>query len=92
MKMVVWKTVLNPTDTQEIDLPLGAQILCAREQKNTICLWFLHDADDARQKRRVIDIIGTGNPIAPIVAGGKYLGTASLHDGELVFHVFERAS
>ena len=39
---------------------------------------------------RRIDIVGTGNPMLPAAAAGRFLGTASLDGGELMFHVFER--
>lgn len=87
MAMTVWKTVLKPTDVQEIMIPGGAEMLCAREQFEQICVWYRCDPKNAL-RRRVIAIVGTGNP-APD-GDGRYLGSASLQGGSLIFHVFEQ--
>jgi hypothetical protein len=83
----IWKIALRATDFQEIEVPAGAEILCAREQFEQICVWFRCDPDAAKEKR-AIAIVGTGHP-AP-ADDGRYLGTASLSGGQLMFHVFER--
>lgn len=85
----IWKTVLKPIDVQEIEVPVGAEMLCAREQYEEIAIWYRCD-DQAPKGRRTITIIGTGNP-APGFYTGRYLGTAALRDGQLMFHVFEKA-
>lgn len=84
MNRTIWKTVLKPTDVQEIEVPVGAEMLCAHEQHNQICVWFRCDPDAGREKRKIA-IVWTGHA-AP--ADGAYLGTASLHGGQLIFHVF----
>ena len=87
MQQTIWKTVLKPIDVQEIEVPTGAELLCAREQYEQICVWYRCDPD-ASKERRTIAIVGTGHP-APN-GEGHYIGTASLHGGNLMFHVFER--
>lgn len=89
MLNTVWKATLKPTDTQSIMVPDGAEMLCAREQFEQICVWYRCDPD-APLTPRILAIVGTGNP-AP-GPEGRYLGTASLHGGQLMFHVFERVS
>jgi hypothetical protein len=84
MNRTIWKATLGATDVQEIDVPIGAEMLCAREQHEGICVWFRCDPNAGREKRKIA-IVGTGHP-AP--ADGRYLGTASLHGGRLMFHVF----
>jgi hypothetical protein len=84
MKKTIWKATLEPTDVQAIDTPVGAEMLCAREQHEKICVWFRCDPSAPVEKRKIA-IVGTGNP-AP--ADGRYLGTASLRGGALMFHVF----
>jgi hypothetical protein len=82
----IWKAVLRPTTfAQEIEVPEGAELLCAREQYEFICVWFRCNPN-AQKTQRVVTIVGTGHP-AP--DGGRYLGTASLQGGTLMFHVFE---
>lgn len=84
MNRTIWKSVLKVLDVQEINVPVGAEMLCAREQFEHICVWYRCDPS-ANLEPRKIAIIGTGHP-AP--ADGRYLGTAALHGGQLMFHVF----
>lgn len=87
--MRIWKTELQPVDVQEIIVPQGAEMLCARDQHEKICVWYRCDPDNTLERdRRTIAIVGTGNP-APS-SEGRYLGSAFLQGGALVFHVFER--
>ena len=90
MAKTIWKAMLKPTDVQAIEVPKGAELLCAREQFEQICVWFRCDPDQPKEPRSIA-IVGTGHP-APGSEEGRYLGTASLHGGSLMFHVFERAS
>ena len=82
--MVIWKTVLKGTDVQIVEIPQGAEILCAREQNGNICMWYRCDPAAAKIEHKVA-IVGTGS-WAP--EDGRYIGTAFLHNGSLVFHVF----
>lgn len=85
--MVIWKTVIHLRDVQQIDIPNDAEILCAREQFEQICIWYRCNPV-APTSPRIIAIVGTGNP-APL-DDAKYLGTAFLRGGQLIFHVFEK--
>jgi len=85
--MTIWKEVLRPTDVQEIEMPIGSQVLCVREQFETICIWFRCDPSLGRERRR-FEMAGTGHPI-PVGLGSTYLGTVSLKGGALILHVFE---
>lgn len=88
MESTVWKAVLRPTDMQKIMVPIGAEMLCAREQDGQICVWYRCNPS-APMEAREIAIVGTGRP-APSGADDRYLGTAALSGGALMFHVFER--
>lgn len=84
----IWKATLHLlSETQKIEVPHGAELLCAREQYGQICVWFRCDPS-APKEMRDITIVGTGHP-AP-ADEGRYLGTASLYGGNLMLHVFER--
>lgn len=87
MAATIWKAVLAPTEVQQIEVPAGAEMLCAREQLEAICVWFRCDPF-APTEKRTLAIVETGRG-AP-EDEGRYLGTAFLHGGQLVFHVFER--
>jgi len=68
-------------------MPEGAEILCAREQHEEVCIWFKCDPNKPPVPRKII-VIGTGHQHPEI--DGRYLGTASLQGGTYMFHVFER--
>jgi hypothetical protein len=84
----IWKATLQPLDMQSIMVPAGAEILCAREQFDRICIWYRCDPS-AQLSPRNITVVGTGHPSHNI--DGRYLGTAMLGGGQLVFHIFEQA-
>jgi hypothetical protein len=79
----VWKAILVNDDTQ-IDVPVGSEFLYAREQDEEICVWYRCDPKQPKE-RRFLKVRGTGWNDAT----GKYLGSAHLSNGLLVFHVFE---
>lgn len=83
----IWKTNLELTTTQDIEVPEGATMLCAREQGDNICVWYRCNTEAPKIKRRIY-IIGTGHN-AEITKGAVYLGTATMMGGALIFHVFE---
>lgn len=83
----VWKATLKAMDIQQIEVPAGAELLCAREQFEAICVWFRCDPRAPKEKREVA-IVGTGHD-APD-SDGRYIGTASIQGGSLMLHVFER--
>ena len=87
MPYTIHKQTLQPMDVQEIMVPEGAEMLSAREQFDHVCVWYRCNPTNRLQPRRLA-IVGTGNP-APDESG-RFLGTAALHGGQLMFHVFEQ--
>lgn len=91
----IWKFPLEITQHQEIQMPIGAKILCAKVQREKICLWALIDTRLEKEKEtRHIILLGTGYEF---IADYKleYIETAMLSGGlahplNLVWHVFER--
>ena len=84
----VFKYPLQVKDKQEIQMPVGAEILCVQVQGGTPCLWAKVDTEAAYDIKRTIRIYGTGHHInqdEPL----DYIGTFQLENGVLVFHVFE---
>lgn len=61
MIRTIWKYPLKVTDTQDVMMPEGADILTAQMQGVTLCLWALVNPDAPKQ-RREIEVLGTGNP------------------------------
>jgi len=87
MKRTIWKYPLEATDTQNVMMPEGAEILSAQMQGNMLCLWALVNPA-APNQRREIEVIGTGHPMPD--AKRRYISTAQMHGGALVWHIFER--
>ena len=85
----VFKYPLEVTDFQDVNLPLGAEILKVEMQQNCLQMWALVDDDVTYFSFRKIRIAGTGH----VIEGNmKYISTFFMADGSLVFHVFEDAS
>jgi hypothetical protein len=82
---VIYKYSLS-VDT-ELELPVGARILCVQVQHEVPCVWvWLPEVLTPPEKRRIV-VIGTGQPMP----SGKatYIGTFQLADGQFVGHTFE---
>ncbi len=87
----IWKFEIVPSDGHEVTLtmPRGARVLCAREQRDTICVWAEVDRSAPLEPRR-FEVFGTGWDLPP--GERRYLGTASIYGGSLIFHVYEPAA
>lgn len=86
--MVIWKFELEITDTQQVRMPKGAQILSVANQNGKVCLWAMVNPNDSLESR-CIEIIGTGNKVAfgPGVQR-SFIGTVVVNP--FVWHVFEQ--
>ena len=82
-----WKFRLELADEQTLMMPEGAEILSAQMQGETLCMWALVEPDAPKQ-RRVIEIIGTGNPASD--TDRRYISTVQMCSGALVWHIFEK--
>ena len=83
----IYKYKLLATDTQDIELPVGAEILTVQEQFGDAVMWALVDTN-VTTETRTFQIVGTGHD-ASAVDGAKYINTFQLNSGHLVFHLFE---
>lgn len=82
---VVWKISLEIEDKQEIELPVGAKILCVNTQCRYPYLWVEVDKEQTEKEKRTIYIIRTGEDFE----GGKhYIGSVKVAEG-LIFHFYE---
>jgi hypothetical protein len=82
----IWKYPLAVTAEQQIDLPLGAQVLHVAVQHQMVCLW-AQVRPDAQKQARTIRIFGTGHDLPD--DPGRHIGSFMLYDGTLVFHAYE---
>lgn len=85
MPKTIFKFVLDMTDEQTVELPVGAVPLCVQVQHGAPCLWALVDSTAPKESKSIV-IHGTGHSISETV--GQYLGTFQLDNGYLVFHAF----
>lgn len=91
MNTTIYKYPLDP-DTDIINLPRFANVLCVQVQGTTPCIWAEVDPN-APLERRHFQVVGTGHQL-PVhdkyeVTEPKYIGTFQLHGGMLVFHLYE---
>ncbi|HXJ14709.1 MAG TPA: hypothetical protein VNH19_20725 [Candidatus Limnocylindrales bacterium] len=85
----IWKFKLAITDSQDVMMPLDAEIISAQNQPGVgLCLWAICDTSKPTVRRR-IDIFGTGNAIE-FEFPNRFIGTVQEYGGALVWHVFER--
>lgn len=85
----IYKYPLSFIDTQEIELPTGAQVLTVQVQRDNLQLWALVDPEIETVEKRKFIVIGTGNPINDLINTVVYISTIQIYGGALVFHVFE---
>jgi len=94
MTSKIFKYKLEVTDEQIVKLPSGSRILSAMNQYDNIVLYALISDNEINTEEVSIRIVGTGYdidffiPSAVFGGGYKFLGTVSLYDGKLMFHVF----
>lgn len=88
----VWKYELMLADTFVLTMPQGAIPLAVQTQDGIPTLWALVDPNQPMASVR-FRLAGTGHMIAtgPGIHQ-RYIGTFQLHDGKLVFHLFEDRS
>jgi len=87
----IYKYVLDNVKGQTIKLPQGSQVLSVMNQYDKIVLYALVPDNKKYTENVSIKIVGTGHDIdfnIDPTCGYKFLGTVSLYDGELMFHVF----
>jgi hypothetical protein len=81
------------TDEHTISMRRGAEILSVARRDGTtdaVDMWALvGDTTDA--ELRTFRIFGTGHPV-PDDANLAFVGTVQVHNGQLVFHVFEKVA
>lgn len=85
----IWKYELSPNNPiNQIDMPMGAKVLCVQEQYNIPVIWVVIDPRVINEKRTFY-IQMTGEPFY-YDDKKKYIGTVQLQGGSFVIHVFEK--
>jgi hypothetical protein len=75
-----------PDGTVVVSIPQGAEMLTAREQHGRLFVWARVDVNRPRAGRTFC-VACTGQDDVP---AWPYIGTAMLHGGEFVLHIFVR--
>lgn len=91
MTKTIWKYPLTIKDEYEIDIPSPAIPLAFQTQRGEPTLWCLVDPEMGLVKKR-FRLAGTGHIINNSMEELKYIGTAQLMKGMLVYHLFELLS
>lgn len=86
MSMTIWKFTLEPVC--ELQMPEGATVLSVGVQGENICLWAMVNPDAPKVTRSFVGF-GTGHEVTDATCL-EFIGTALLHGGSLVFHIFEK--
>ena len=84
MTRKVWKYTLKD-HVNTLSIPEYFEILEVHEQANELCIWVLVD-DINEEVKQTFHVIGTGKEFPMIRM--EYVGTAHVHFGTLVLHVF----
>lgn len=91
MSKMVYKYVLEATETQTITVP-STRILSVMAQQDNIVVFAVVEPDSTEQHTFEFGVVGTGHLISFDSVNFEFLGTVSLQDegADLVFHVFYR--
>lgn len=92
MKKSIWKYVLVAETVNTIEVPLGAELLSVETQGDNIVVYALVNTNEASTQTIEIRTYGTGHEIDVNITDYKFLGTAKLYNGSLMFHVFYRVA
>jgi hypothetical protein len=87
MSETIHKFPFVPDDSFNLAMPQGSIILTVQVQRGQPCMWARVFPTAPKVTRR-FRLFGTGHLIPP---NGRleYIGTFQLHEGALVFHLFE---
>jgi hypothetical protein len=85
----IWKFKLEFAET-DIDMPIGAKILCVKPQDGFVCVWAWVPNISAKTEKRIFLIYHTGYMCSKIE--GEYIGTVQLCSDRIVLHVFEKGN
>jgi len=85
----IFKYDIPVADHFELDLPLNAEVLTFQSQRGSFYIWAIIE-EGLNDEKRYFRLAGTGHDLtedSPKIK--KYIGTAQIANGGLVFHLFE---
>jgi hypothetical protein len=87
----IWKYQLEATDYQQITMPARSKVLSATVQREAIVVYAIVDDEEELKVPVSFWVFGTGHSIDKgdvAIDQTCYIGTVSLYNGGLMFHVF----
>jgi len=84
--ITIWKYELEETETHVISAP-WKEVLCVKAIADIPYIWLLVDTA-APDRELVVHTVGTGHDMTSRYKAFSYVGTYSLYDNTLIFHVF----
>lgn len=84
----VFKYEVPVADKLSLSLPEGAKLLTFECQFDQPYLWALVDPDAKKETRR-FRLAGTGYPLEEPDEKLRFVGTAQMYGGGLIWHLFE---
>lgn len=84
----VWKFDVPVGDEVAVAMPRGAVVVHVGTQRDEPRLWALVDTEAPVEVRRFL-VVGTGHPVRAEAADLRHVGTWTMFDDALVFHLFE---
>ena len=85
--MKIYKYVLPLSGSFTMELPIDSHILSFQTQHDELTIWAVVWPNSSTEERR-FSIIGTGDEFDFDLVT-KYIGTTQMHNGNLVWHLFE---
>lgn len=83
----IWRFEIPIQDDIRLEMPQGAEVLTFQVQAGKPMIWARVRADAPSVTRR-LRLAGTGHPLNG-AADAPHVGSTQLHDGALVFHLFD---
>jgi len=83
----VYKYELHP-GTTKLSLPTNAQVLSVACQGEGLFLWAWVAPRNPKESR-TFEVYGTGHEIPNVEGEHKFIGTAQMHGGALIWHALE---
>ncbi len=87
MKKTVYKFAVPMRDNFIVRMPREAKVLHVQEQNGELQMWAMVNAEELTVAR-AFALRGTGHECGGLQAA-QHVGTATLHGGSLVFHLFD---
>ncbi len=84
----IWKFPIIDPSLIVFNMPEGSKILTIQMQNDKPCIWALVNPENKLEKRG-FKLFGTGQSIDDDMTKMRYINTIQMHNGNLVFHLFE---